>query len=218
MPEYTTANWASSALLVIDMQVDFAEGGASPIPGTAAVAQNVGQLSAAYRQAALPVVHVVRLYLPGGCDVDPPRRAFIEGGGTVVAPGSAGSAIIAGIAGPHPGRDPVAVDADLLLRGELQQLRENEIVLFKPRWGAFYRTGLQDWLDQRNVDTVVLAGCNLPNCPRATLFEASERDYRTALAEDAVSRTSPERLADLADIGVNVLSTAAILQQLPAPS
>jgi nicotinamidase-related amidase len=111
---YTRANWSSSALVVVDMQVDFAEGGASPIAGTAAVVSNVGRLTAAYRAAGLPIVHVVRLYVPGGSDVDPPRRAFVEAGGEVVAPGSAGSAILAGVAaGGLDELTPVAVDAQL---------------------------------------------------------------------------------------------------------
>jgi nicotinamidase-related amidase len=212
MSDYTNPQWPWSALLVIDMQVDFAEGGASSVSGTAAITANVRQLAADYRQAGLPVVHIVRLYVPGGSDVDPPRRAMIEAGAAVVAPGSPGSAIIAGVATGSP--DTCAVDADLVLAGRPQVLGENEIVLFKPRWGAFYRTDLQAWLSERGVDTVVVAGCNLPNCPRATLFEASERDYRTVLAKDAVSQGSAERFDDLAGIGVTLLSVAEIAQQL----
>jgi nicotinamidase-related amidase len=68
------------------------------------------------------------------------------------------------------------------------------------------------------VDTVVVAGCNLPNCPRATLFEAGERDFRTVLAVDAVSQASPERLADLAGIGVRLLPAATIVDQAGASS
>jgi nicotinamidase-related amidase len=205
---YTEPHWATSGLVVIDMQVDFAEGGALPIAGTDAVTPNVRRLARAYRAAGRPVVHIVRLYPPGSSDVDLPRRAFIEAGGLAGAPGTPGSAVIAGIAGPG---GPLALDAGPLLAGEPQELGPDEIVLFKPRWGAFYRTVLEDWLRDRRVDTVVVAGCNLPNCPRATLFEASERDFRTVLAEDAVSQVSAERLADLAGIGVTVLPTGAVL-------
>ena len=215
MTDYTSPQWASSALLVIDMQVDFAEGGASPVPGTAAITANVQRLAAGYRRVGLPVVHLVRLYAPGGSDVDPPRRALIEAGAAVVAPGSAGSAIIAGVAGPSENAGiAVAVNADLVLTGRPQVLGENEIVLFKPRWGAFYRTDLQAWLSDRSIDTLVVAGCNLPNCPRATFFEASERDYRTVLAKDAVSQSTTERVQDLAAIGVKVVPTSEIISQL----
>ena len=64
--------------------------------------------------------------------------------------------------------------------------------------------------------TVVVAGCNLPNCPRATLFEASEPEFRTVLAKDAVSQPSTERFQDLSRIGVQLVTTADIVQQLRA--
>jgi nicotinamidase-related amidase len=214
MTDYTTPHWGRSALVVIDMQVDFADGGASPIGGTSAVTPNVGRLTAAYRAAGLPIVHIVRLYAPADSDVDLPRRAFVEEGGVVVAPGSSGSAIIAGVAGDGT----VAMNAELLLAGRPQPIGPHEVALFKPRWGAFYRTDLESRLHDRAVDTVVVAGCNLPNCPRATLFEASERDFRTVLATDAVSQASPERLADLAGIGVQLLPTGTVIDQLRAAS
>ncbi|MEU4563822.1 isochorismatase family cysteine hydrolase [Actinoplanes sp. NPDC023936] len=243
---YLAPRWGSSALIVIDMQADFAEGGATPIPGTAAVTPRVAQLADAYRRAGRPIVHIVRLYPPGSSDVDLLRRAAVEGGAQMVAPGTPGSAILAGLAGP----DPLPIDAATLLAGHPQPvgpgrigpgttepgrtgpdttkprttgpgttgpgttepgtIGSDEIALFKPRWGAFYRTPLESWLRDRDVDTVVVAGCNLPNCPRATLFEASERDFRTVLATDAVSQATPERLADLAGIGVTLLTTAEI--------
>jgi nicotinamidase-related amidase len=56
---------------------------------------------------------------------------------------------------------------------------------------------LDQHLRDRDVTTVVVAGCNLPNCPRATLFDASQRDYRTALVQDATSQVTDERLQDL---------------------
>lgn len=95
--------------------------------------------------------------------------------------------------------------------------------MFKPRWSAFYRTSLDEHLRDLGVNTVVVAGCNLPNCPRATLFDASERDYRAVLVTDATSQVTPERLADLALIGVGALNTADIEQffqaaATPAPA
>lgn len=102
----------------------------------------------------------------------------------------------------------------MLLAGGLQQLSPAEAIVFKPRWSAFYRTGVERWLHDNRCDTVVVAGCNLPNCPRATLFDASERDFRGVLVTDAVSQTSTERVADLAAIGVHPLSTADVVAAL----
>jgi nicotinamidase-related amidase len=79
--------------------------------------------------------------------------------------------------------------------------------MYKPRWSAFYRTGLDDFLDARAVDTVVVCGCNFPNCPRATLYEASERDYRLVFVSDATSGVYERGLQELENIGVAVTET-----------
>lgn len=69
-------------------------------------------------------------------------------------------------------------------------------------------------LRETGVDTVVVAGCNYPNCPRGTLFGASERDYRAVMVSDAVSQCSEDAAAELSSLGVVTETTAAILTQL----
>ena len=98
-----------SVLVVIDTQVDFVDGGASPIPGTTEVLPAIARLLDAYRGAALPIVHVVRLY--DGDDVDLSRRALIAAGAPIVRPGSAGSQIAPAL---RP-RGAPALDAGALL-------------------------------------------------------------------------------------------------------
>jgi len=83
-PEMTT-----SALLIIDTQADFVDGGASPISGTTAILPALAALRTAFLRAGRPVVHVVRLYQ--GEDVDRVRRTAIAGGARIVAPDSAGA-------------------------------------------------------------------------------------------------------------------------------
>jgi nicotinamidase-related amidase len=209
MTDYTAPHWEAAALVVIDLQQDFLDDGASPIRGTTAVVPNVAAVADAFRLAGLPIAHVVRLYSPGGSDVDLPRRRVIEEGSRIVAPDSDGAQIAAGVA-----PNSVCLDAPLLLSGAMQHVGDREVVLFKPRWSAFHRTGLQKWLEQQGCDTVVVAGCNLPNCPRATLFDASERDLRAVLVTDAVSQTSDERLADLERIGVHLYRTETVIRML----
>lgn len=90
-----------------------------------------------------------------------------------------------------------------------------------PRWSAFHRTDLESWRRQHDCDTVVVARCNLPNCPRATLFDASERDFRAALVSDAVSQRTDERIADLAGIGIRIVTlddTLEALARIPTPA
>ena len=96
----------------------------------------------------------------------------------------------------------------------MQEIGPFEHIMFKPRWSAFYRTSLEQHLRDQDVTTVVVAGCNLPNCPRGTLFDASERDFRTVLVPDATSQVTAERLADLTLIGVTLADTRAVEEQL----
>lgn len=213
MSDYVSPHWARAALVVIDLQHDFLDGGAAPIPGTTEVVGNIAALAAAFRASGRPIAHVVRLYEPGGTDVDLPRRAAIEGGAQVVAPGSHGAEIPAEVL-------PVAtrLDPRTLLAGAPQPVGPTEVVFFKPRWSAFHRTPLESWLHEQDCDTVVVAGCNLPNCPRATLFDASERDFRAALVRDVVSQVTDERIADLERIGVRILELDDALDALaPEP-
>jgi hypothetical protein len=48
----------------------------------------------------------------------------------------------------------------------------------------------------------------LPNCPRTTIYEASERDFRIILAKDATSLTYDiGGLQELQNIGVYLINT-----------
>ncbi|WP_162461783.1 cysteine hydrolase family protein [Mycolicibacterium sp. CBMA 234] len=190
--------------MLIDVQNDFVSGPAR-VDGTAEQLPSMARLAQLFRAAHRPIVHIVRLYAPGGSDVDPPRRAAIEAGLQIVAPHTDGAAVPTELLA-HP------LDYDSLLAGGIQYVAAGEVVMFKPRWSAFYRTDLDQHLRELAVNTVVVAGCNLPNCPRATLFDASERDYRAAVVTDATSQVTPERLADLALIGVASLSTDDVEQ------
>ena len=73
------------------------------------------------------------------------------------------------------------------MAGGFQQVGAAEHVMYKPRWGAFYDTDLDRHLRESAINTLVFAGCNFPNCPRTSIYEASERDLRIVLVSDAIS-------------------------------
>lgn len=196
--------WGSAALVTIDMQRDFRTDGPYGLAGTTEIIPSLRVLLDAFRSAGRPIVHIVRLYQ--GDDVDRVRRTLVAGGADFVRPGTEGRLLAPGLL-PGDGPD---LDDKLLLDGRPQVLGPDEYALFKPRWGAFYRTPLDELLREHGVDTLVFAGCNLPNCPRASLIEASERDYRVVLATDAVSQASEQGFREIAGIGVVLLPSAAI--------
>ena len=204
-------HWATSALVTIDMQRDFLSGQPYGLAGTTEIVGALRSLADAFWAARRPVVHIVRLYR--GDDVDRVRRTLVDGGAQLARPGTAGRLLAPALL---PGDAP-DLDDDLVLGGRPQLLGPDEYAVFKPRWGAFYRTPLDDLLRGHGVDTVVFAGCNLPNCPRASMIEASERDYRVVLATDAISQVSEQGLREVAGIGVVLAPTAEIVARVTAP-
>lgn len=208
---YTKPELAKSALVTIDTQCDFAlPDAAAQIPGTINVIPNMRTLLAAYRQCSLPIIHIVRLYLPDGSNVDLCRREMIERGTRVVEPGTEGAELVLDLK-PTP---DARMDADLLLKGEIQEWAQREFVIYKSRWGAFYKTPLHDHLHRLGVNTLVICGCNFPNCPRTTIYEASERDYKVVLVEDAVSGIYEKGKEELRSIGVHLWSTNRVIEQI----
>jgi nicotinamidase-related amidase len=101
----------------------------------------------------------------------------------------------------------VKLDSEMLLTGQMQQISPQEWILYKPRWGGFYQTPLEKHLRSINVNTLVVCGCNFPNCPRATVYEASERDFKIVIVQDATSGVHNVGLKELENIGVMVMKT-----------
>ena len=203
-------HFESAVLLTIDVQVDTLDGGALEIAGTSAAVPRIANLCRAFRDAGLPIVHIVRLYLADGSNAEPVRKDLVSGSIPMLRPGTPGRLLAAGLT-PEPG---VELDDELLLSGHAQHLGEHEIVLYKPRWGAFFGTRLDEHLRTNNVDTVVVAGCNYPNCPRATIYEASERDYRIVLVEDAISGLYERGRAEMTNIGATLYQSEPLIAHL----
>jgi len=211
MKDYTVPNFARAALLTLDVQNDFALPGAvAEIQGTSVCLPAMHLLVNTFRHAARPIVHVVRFYLPDGSNAELCRKAKIESGLKIAVPNTNGAELVAAL---KPS-EAVRANAARLLNGEFQEIASNEWFMFKPRWGAFFKTRLEAHLRERNIDTLVFCGCNFPNCPRTSIYEASARDFRIALAEDALSQLYPKGIEEMRQIGGHVLKTKEICEAL----
>ncbi|HTY33483.1 isochorismatase family cysteine hydrolase [Mycobacterium sp.] len=213
---YTRPRAGAAALILIDVQRDFIDtagnpGDRAPMPvaGTRAAIPAMAQLAAAFRRRGLPIVHVIRLYLPDGSNADLVRRESIARGARIAVPGSAGSQIVTELLPKS-----VELEHELLLVGGFQRVGAAEHVMYKPRWGAFYGTALERHLRENGSDTLVFAGCNFPNCPRTSIYEASERDFRIVLVSDAISGLYDRGVAECRAIGADVLSLSETLDWL----
>lgn len=204
MNGYVRPNRENVVLLTIDVQNDFTLPGApAEIEGTAEAVPQIQRLVKTFRAENAPIVHVIRLYEQNGSNVDQCRRKKIESGAEIVKPRTDGAELVEEL---KLSAD-VQLDADQLLQGGFQAVGPREWIMYKPRWSAFYSTDLDDFLSVRSVNTVVICGCNFPNCPRTTVYEASERDYRIVFVPDATSGTYPRGLNELENIGVTLMDT-----------
>ncbi|MFH2220211.1 MAG: cysteine hydrolase [Pseudomonadota bacterium] len=212
MDKYTRPDFSSAALITIDTQRDTLDGQPLEIPGTSAALPQMKKLLDGFRRNSKPIVHIVRIYKRDGSNVDLCRRRAVEQGAGMLIEGSAGCE-------PAPELLPdreIVLDHQLLLAGGIQNISANEVVIYKPRWGAFYRTPLEAHLNRLAVSTLVFTGCNFPNCPRTSIYEAGERDYRIVLVEDALSGLYPQGREEMKNIGVRIMNTPDVLKAVDA--
>jgi len=197
MSSFTRPELHNCALVTIDVQGEVLDGQPLEIPGSSAALPAIARLAEAFRARGRPIVHLVR------------RREAVINGWKALAPGTPGAELAAELRGDHAG-----LDAELLLRGEVQGIGEHEVVIYKPRWGAFYETPLHAHLTRLGVSTLAFCGFNFPNCPRTSIYQASERDFRVVLATDAVSGLYERGREELADIGVGLVTAGELIDSL----
>lgn len=209
--KYTNPNLRNAAVITIDTQNDFSLPGApAEIQGTFDVLPNIAKILQTARKNQIPIIHVIRIYKSDGSNVDICRKELIESGTEIVRPDSVGANLVDMIKPP----DYQELDYVELLNGNIQTIGNREWVMYKPRWGAFYQTKLDSFLKELGIDTLIFIGCNFPNCPRTSIYEASERDYRIIMIEDAVSGVYDRGLAEIMNIGVKVCKTIDFINEL----
>jgi nicotinamidase-related amidase len=212
MDRYTEPDFRGMALITIDTQCDFLDGQPFEIAGTSDILPRMRKLVEAFRRASLPIFNMVRLYKEDGSNVDLCRRDIVERGASIARPGTTGCQLAKELL-PKQG---IALDENLLLDGGVDVLGPNEWAIYKPRWGAFYRTPLEQHLAGLQVTSLAFAGCNFPNCPRASIYEASERDFRIVLVEDAISGLYPRGSQEMHNIGVTLMTTDQVVAAVSA--
>ncbi|MGO9358970.1 MAG: cysteine hydrolase family protein [Xanthobacteraceae bacterium] len=200
----------SIALIVIDMQRDFAEPGGfgeslgNDVTRIQAIVPAVKRLIEGFRAHRLPVIHTMECHRPDLSDCPPAKRNRGQ------------PRLRIGDAGPM-GRVLIAGEPGTAILPELAP-QQGEIVIEKPGKGAFYATALQDHLARLGARQLVFAGVTTEVCVQTTMREANDRGYECLLAEDATESYFPEfKAAALAMIraqGAIVGWTATVSQVL----
>ena len=205
MTHYCVPEKGKAALLCISAQRDFVAPG-SPVRacGAHAAVPKMATLLDCFRDHRAPIYHSVRLYKPDGSNVDACRREAVEEGQRFFMPGSLGAELIEDL---KPARE-VRLDPEILFAGDFQEIGRREYVHYRPRWGAFHNTRLEDRLRAQNVNTLVVCGFSFSTGGRASIYEASARDFRIVLVPDALCNATEEAVQELGRIGIYLMDTA----------
>ncbi|MFZ4291074.1 isochorismatase family protein [Streptomyces cellulosae] len=185
------------ALIVVDVQNDFCEGGSLAVAGgadvAAAVTELIGQAPAGYRHVIATRDHHVD---PGDHFSDHPD--FVRSWPAHCVAGTEG-------VGFHPNFAPAVTSGAV------------DAVFDKGKYAAAYSgfegtdengTPLAEWLRERDVDEVDVVGIATDHCVRATALDAVREGFRTQVLLDltaGVSRETTERaLEEMREAGVEL--------------
>lgn len=188
---------AKTALLVIDMQEGFLNP-ASPtyIAGAPATVPACAAVQGKARELGIPVIYVIRKYAPDGTDVEFTRYYAWKDGGKPCS----------GPEGPIGWNMP-----------EEFEVLPGDLVMYKPRYSAFFHTHLDGLLRRRGIDTVVVTGTTTPNCIRHTVFDSISLDYNTVVLDDCTSSVNDEvqrvNMQGMASIGAVIATAEEFLQE-----
>jgi nicotinamidase/pyrazinamidase len=167
----------SSALVIVDVQNDFCEGGSLAVTGGAAVA---GRISRWLTDHDYDVVVASRDHHidPGPHFADKPD--FVDSWPAHCVVGTPGVDL-------HPDLDTSTVEA-IFDKGE-------HAAAYSAFEGQSDGLGLGDYLKARNVDTVDVVGIATDHCVRATAIDASGLGFEVRVLSDLTAGVAPDTTA-----------------------
>jgi nicotinamidase-related amidase len=180
------------ALLLIDMQRDFIEPGGfgsalgNDVARLGAIVPPAARLLEGFRHAGLLVCHTKEAHRPDLSNCPPSKLRRGNAALRIGDRGPMGRILISG----EPGNDFVAP----------LQPRPGEPIVEKPGKGAFFATGLDALLADRQVTHLALAGVTTEVCVQTTMRDANDRGYECVLVEDATESYFPEFKAATLDM------------------
>jgi nicotinamidase-related amidase len=179
----TQGNKENMALLIIDMQNDFVLPDIFPANQKAFdIVPKIEKVLSFARSKHWPVFHIVREYRDDGSNIEKIRIEDFKQRKRAV-PHTFGCEIVAAL---KP------------LRGEYR--------VVKWRFSGFMHTELDLLLRRLKIHHLVICGTQLPNCVRATIYDAVALDYDVTVIKDAVAARTEEvhetNIRDIQNLGI----------------
>lgn len=166
-----------SALLVIDMQNAFlAPGAPVEVPAARDIVPAINRLAAALRPRGVPVIWVLHENRAGGADWEGFYGAFVAPAGRARAAGALA-----------PGAEMQNLWCELeALPGDLRVAKNRYSALIS---GASPLAGL---LEERGIDTLLIAGTKTNVCCECTARDAMMLDFKVVLLSDCTAALSDD--------------------------
>ena len=187
-PEPLALHVPQAALVVVDMQNAYASPGGYldlagfDISGAAAAIANVLRAIAAARQAGMQIV-----FFQNGWDAD-----YQEAGGPGSPNWHKSNALKTMRARPELQGTLLAKGTwDYALIDEIKP-QPGDIVIEKPRYSAFFNTGLDSMLRARGIRTLVFTGIATNVCVESTLRDGFFLEYFGVVLHDATHHAGPD--------------------------
>jgi nicotinamidase/pyrazinamidase len=188
----------SNALIIVDVQNDFCEGGSLAVGGGAAVAAGI---SAALADPARQWDHIIATkdfhIDPGAHFGNPPD--FVDSWPAHCVVGTPGTEF-------HPNLATDRIEA-VFTKGE-------HAAAYSGFQGSSGGVGLADWLAARQVSTVDVVGIATDHCVRATALDAAANGIGTTVLLDLTAgvaqSTVDKALAEFAAAGVSTTGTPVV--------
>lgn len=175
---------AHTALVLIDMQRDFVEPGGfgetlgNDVSILQAVVPPLKTVLADARERGLVVIHTREGHVPDLSDCPPAKLRRGAPSKRIGDPGPKGRILVRG----EYGHDII---------DELAPLPD-ELVIDKPGKGSFHATGLNDFLVESGITSLIVTGVTTEVCVHTTVREANDRGYECLVLSDCVGSYFPE--------------------------
>lgn len=186
----------SRALVIVDVQNDFCEGGSLAVTGGAEVARKVSEHVVAHHGEYAAIVATADWHEdPGGhFSTDPD---FVDSWPAHCRVGSDGALF-------HPAAEPAFEHVEAIFRKGHHTAAYSGFEGFTVE--ADRKVGLADWLRERAIEQVDVVGIATDHCVRATALDSADEGFETTvllgLTAGVSADTTEAALAELAAAGV----------------